>query len=300
MDVSEQDRLMPAPRQQRSLRWLLLLVAVALLIAFAYYYIDQAQTRTTSKTMESAVEIPLTAGQATISQAIQRKTTPIPRREPQLDKQRPSLPALQDSDDFLRQHWQTFGLPETTTAWIADDFLLQRAVTFVDGLANGAILRKTTPLNKAGFLLPKSPFNAIKSNEELWLDEANFARYNAFVGFLTALDPQNLAQLFHRLRPLLEAAYAELGQPPEQFGNRLTAALDLMLDTPDINMPIKLTRETVFYRYEDPALEALPAAQKLLIRMGPQHRSTVKGWLASLKQALLAEDQAPDTVLKRE
>ncbi len=290
MDVSDQDRLTPAPPQKHSLRWLLLLGAVALLVAFAYYYINQARMQTTPKTVVSPAQVPMTTEQPTVSQIIQRETTPIPQREPELEAAPAALPALADSDEYLRQHWPTFGLPEATAGWATDDFLLQRAVTFVDGLANGAILRKSTPLNKAGFLQPKSPFRPLKNDNELWLDEANFDRYNAFVGFLTALDPQNLAQLFHRLRPLLEAAYAELGQAPEQFGNRLTAAIDLMLDTPDINMPVKLKQETVFYRYADPALEALPATQKLLLRMGPQHRSSIKRWLTTLKQALLAED----------
>ncbi len=42
------------------------------------------------------------------------------------------------------------------------------------------------------------------------------------------------------------------------------------------------------FTYADPALEALPAGQKLLIRMGPDNASAIKAKLTELRAAITA------------
>jgi hypothetical protein len=44
----------------------------------------------------------------------------------------------------------------------------------------------------------------------------------------------------------------------------------------------------VFYQFADPKLEALPAGQKLLIRMGPQNASVIKAKLQQFRAAITA------------
>ena len=285
MDVSDQDRITPARPQSRWRRPALLALAI-LLLATGYYIYQQS--------FPDAVEPPASTG-SPISVDLppivpaQPKAADIPQQTVQQQEQEPSLPSLADSDDFLRLHWQDLGLPDDTQAWSQGDFLLQRATTFIDGLAKGAVLRKFTPLDNSPFLQPKPPFKVIKNNGEIWLDETNFDRYKPAITFLVSMQPEHLAQLFHWLRPLLEAAYGELGQPPEQFGNQLITGLGQILATPDIDAPIKLKRESVLYQFADPAFESLPDVQKLLLRIGPQNRQQLKDWSESLKNALLAE-----------
>ena len=52
--------------------------------------------------------------------------------------------------------------------------------------------------------------------------------------------------------------------------------------------PIELTRPNVLYTFADPTLEALPAGQKLLIRMGPDNAAVIKAKLRELRSIVTA------------
>lgn len=288
MTESESDEVGPTPQQTKSWLPLLVVVALASLASIGAYYLYWQQIEPEPKSnlepaqLTTEAEVPTkTPGQLSDSPAIPEQQTE--------SQQRTTPPALAESDDFLRQHWEEMNLPANTQAWLSGDFIVQRAVAFIDGLANGALLRKLTPLAKSDALLPRSSFLVSKNENGIQLDKANFERYTAFTEFLGSIKPAHLAELFHWLRPLLESAYGELGQPPEQLGNRVITGIELMLETPDIDSPILLKRESVYYQFVDPALEMLPDSQKLLLRMGPENRAAIKQWLRSLKQALLAE-----------
>lgn len=203
---------------------------------------------------------------------------------------RPPLPSLADSDTFLRDHWQELGLPEMFASWTEGEFIFQRLVAFIDGLSRGEVLQKLTPLNQTKELRPESAFKTVKAEGIEWLDEPNFKRYNGAIVAVTALDAARIADLTRWFRPLLESAFQQLGQSPELFSGRLLKGIDLMLATPDVEGPIALKRESVYYQFADPQLEALPNSQKLLVRIGPDNRQRIKDWLAAYKQAFQEAD----------
>ena len=64
--------------------------------------------------------------------------------------------------------------------------------------------------------------------------------------------------------------------------------IDVLLATPQISGPIDLVRPNVMYTYADPTLEARPAGQKLLIRMGPENAAVIKAKLVELRAAVTA------------
>ena len=78
--------------------------------------------------------------------------------------------------------------------------------------------------------------------------------------------------------------------------------IDLLLATPDldalprvhlptVNGPIQPQRPWVTYQFDDPALESLPAGQKILLRMGPVNERRMKAKLAEIR-ALLVKPKA--------
>jgi hypothetical protein len=79
-----------------------------------------------------------------------------------------------------------------------------------------------------------------------------------------------------------------LGYPNGYFNDRLVEVIDAMLATPETTGPIQLERPNVMYTFADPALEARPAGQKLLIRMGPQNAQAVKAKLTELRAVITA------------
>ena len=62
----------------------------------------------------------------------------------------------------------------------------------------------------------------------------------------------------------------------------------LLLATPECQGTIALVRPNVMYIYADPTLEALPAGQKLLIRMGPENAAAIKAKLTELRAVITA------------
>lgn len=287
------------PTQKSTRQWLPLLIVISLAclasVGAYYLYWQQVDRKVGSS---SPPETPIISSNTEPDQSTSEPvidTVSLAPDIPLVDEPRnPELPNLSDSDEYLRLHWPERGLPASTEAWLLGEFIIQRAVSFIDGLANGALLHKLTPLNvltsnETADIRPKATFQVSQRDGELWLNDANFDRYSKFTEFLLSIEPTKLAGAFHWLRPLLERAYGELGQPAEQLGNRLIIGLDILLKSPDIETPIKLKRESVYYHFADPALEALPDSQKLLLRIGPKNRAVIKQWLRSLKQALLKE-----------
>ncbi len=203
----------------------------------------------------------------------------------------PPLPAYEQANDFIREqlgleNWQALHINPENLPALNKDFLLQRSVAFVDGLAKGALLDKLQP-----FARPSQAFIADKQGQALSMGSANFQRYDAFTQGIVAIDSQQAAAFFHWTRPLLEAAYSELGYPGESLGTAVISAIDTLLATPAIEGSIALKRKSVRYQFADPALEALPGAQKQLLRMGSEHSARLKAWLRDLRSALLASRQ---------
>ncbi|MCK9467994.1 MAG: DUF3014 domain-containing protein [Porticoccaceae bacterium] len=215
----------------------------------------------------------------------------IPEREPEPqpaleDEEQPAapepLPPLEDSDNFTRDLLATHSDSDILANWLTSDSLLPKAVALIDNLAKGEIARKVLPTQA-----PEDPFKVVMEQDIAWLDESNFARYDTYVDAVTSIPPQTLANSFHTLRPLLETAYGELGRSGAGLDQRIIAAIDRMLLTPDHNGPFALERESVFYQFADPSLEALPSVQKQLLRIGPENRARIKNYLKELRVALL-------------
>lgn len=126
----------------------------------------------------------------------------------------------------------------------------------------------------------------------------NSARYTPFVLLAEGVDAAAAVKLYARMYPLLQGAYRELGFPGKYFNDRLVEVIDLLLATPQPDYPLQVqlvevkgsvpsVRPWVRYEYADPALEALPAGQKILLRVGPEHQKRLKAKLAELRAELL-------------
>ncbi len=100
--------------------------------------------------------------------------------------------------------------------------------------------------------------------------------------------------MYRRYYPLFQRAYQELGYPNAYFNDRVVAVIDQLLATPEPGTPPTLrltevkgevasTQPWTRYEFTDPALQALPAGSKMLLRMGPQHASKLKAQLRSLR-----------------
>ena len=100
-------------------------------------------------------------------------------------------------------------------------------------------------------------------------------------------DPKALAVVYEHLYPLFQQSYEDLGYPGKYFNDRLVEVIDTLLQAPEITTPVALVQPKVFYEFADPELEARPAGQKLLIRMGPANERTLKAKLREFRAEIV-------------
>ncbi|HWK75115.1 MAG TPA: DUF3014 domain-containing protein [Povalibacter sp.] len=191
------------------------------------------------------------------------------------------LPALADSDAEL--HESLSG----AVGRALDDFLVPKEivrhiVVTVDNLTRKKTSVQLRPVKPTGGQLMVSG-----TDQQLTLSTDNFARYEPLMKVLRNTDTRQVAAVYKRFYPLFQQAYTELGYPDSYFNNRLVAVIDHLLETPEVQGPIKLVQPSVFYQFADPALEERSAGQKLLIRMGPENAATVKIKLRELRREVV-------------
>ncbi|HUX72524.1 MAG TPA: DUF3014 domain-containing protein [Steroidobacteraceae bacterium] len=193
------------------------------------------------------------------------------------------LPALNDSDAAIRGALGELIGTAAVRNFLVSPGLIRRIVVTVDNL-----LRDKAPSDKLPVVAAAGTFLAQGDDQHAMLDPQNYARYTPMVAVIGKLDMHALANVYFHFYPLFQSAYEGLGYPNSYFNDRLIKVIDSMLATPQPTGPIELVRPNVLYQYADPALEARPAGQKLLIRMGPDNAAQIKKKLSELRAALTA------------
>ncbi len=194
------------------------------------------------------------------------------------------LPALDQSDASLRNALDDL-LSDKTLADLfqANDFVRRIAAT-VDNIPRQKIALRLMPLKP-----PARTFAVIGAGENIVIDAANAARYAPFTQLLASLNVEKAVVLYVNFYPLFQRAYEELGYPKIYFNDRVIAAIDHLLATPDVEGTIKLVRPKVLYQYADPELEALSAGQKAMIRIGAGNAVQVKAKLREIRSELMRQ-----------
>ena len=204
---------------------------------------------------------------------------PVP---PAAEQQTP-LPPLDQSDPVVRDSLiGLLGKPAVAKFVVPHEVIRDFVVT-VDNLPRKKVAAELRPLQ------PTAGDTAVdQQGASMMLSQQNYARYAALMDVINSTDPKALAAVYFRLYPLFQQAYENLGYPGKYFNDRMVQAIDSLLATPDAPGPIELVRPKVFYQFADPKLEALPAGQKLLIRMGPQNAGIIKAKLQQFRAAITA------------
>jgi len=134
-----------------------------------------------------------------------------------------------------------------------------------------------------------TPGDFITTGEEsaVMLGPANYARYEPFVALVSNVDAKTLVSFYRGLEPLFQEAYEDLGHPNASFTARLNEVIEHLLQTPTPRGEIALVQPSVLYKYADERLENLSAGQKLMIRMGVNNATVIKGKLREIQAELL-------------
>lgn len=275
------------PGMSRILPILAVVIGVGIGAYFLFFNVPTAPPVPPAETPRPEVAPPPTIEPAPGAPDSSGSAAPQAPRIPASPALQTALPELEDSDPEVREHLRALLGNGPLAAWLKQDSLLQRIAVLIAGLVNGDYSLETLLLTP-----PAGGFQVNEHDGVAHVSPRNYTRYNTVVNLIDGLDMTALAEFFQRYRPLLEAAYGDLGQPPEQLDTALLGAIDHLLGTPEFAEPPALAHESVAYTYADPTLERLSPARKQLLRMGPAHIHTVKAKLKALRAALMAAPPA--------
>ena len=208
---------------------------------------------------------------------------PIPSAAEQQAQQTP-LPPLDQSDPVVRDSLIGLLGKPAVAKFLVPHQVVRDVVVTVDNLPRKKVAAELRPLQ------PTAGETAVDTQGGATdLSQQNYQRYAELMDVVRTSDPKALAAVYFRLYPLFQQAYENLGYPGKYFNDRMVQAIDSLLATPDVPGPVTLVRPKVFYQFADPKLEALPAGQKVLIRMGPQNAGVIKQKLQQLRAAITAQ-----------
>ena len=277
-------------------------ILIILLGAGAWYFIstNATQIETPPMTQPAVIERP---------EPVQR---PEPKPEPELPViavEEPStaapepvveaepLPPLVDSDALVLESLNDLLGEPAVMQFVLSEDVISRFVASVDALTSRQVPGQIMAVQNLGGEFEASadlqPDSLILNEEgdpipQFDLDSRNFQRYSSQVELLEAVNAGELFALYQRLSPLFDQAWADLGYPRGSFDERLLVVIDSLLATPVAQAPIRLIKPEAFYLFADPELEALPAGQKVMLRMGSTNAGRVKAKLQEIRDLLVA------------
>jgi len=193
----------------------------------------------------------------------------------------PDLPTLMESDPDVLLSMDEFSQPSLMNNKMLQKGIISSTVVFIDNFSRGDFIASFSPL-----LPPKLPFVIDKEDGQPILAQQSYQRYDSYAAYIDSLDTKKLIKAYQRFKPLIDESYGEIARPGSEFHDVLNNAIDVALSVPVIDEPITLYSPSVMYLFDDPNLESLSDAQKLLLRFGPDNLINIQNKLAEIQSEL--------------
>ena len=224
---------------------------------------------------------------AVIEQHLQPESEPAQPDDDVLEQLEPEpevipepLPQLIDSDPQVSEELAAITGADSLAEYLVKDQIISRFVTTIDSLMTRQVPGLINPVKPAD-----GKFIAETEGDVTVMSDQNFARYDGYVALMQSVDSVTMTALYQRYYPLFQQAWEENGGEGS-FNERLKEVIDHVLETPDVQGPVYLTKPEAVYVFEDEELEAMTAGQKILVRMGSVNASLVKQNLAEVRKDL--------------
>lgn len=205
---------------------------------------------------------------------------PEPAIEPLPETQivEPEPEPIDVSDTAIASALVAISKSELITDLLVSDALLQRFVVTVTNLASDEMAPNHRLVKP-----PEQSFRVYQQANRYWIDPASYKRYTPYINVLEQMDNEQLLDLFNRYKPELKEVYEEISSSRQAFETTLINAINTLLNTPEVPMPVEVYTDSVAFKYKDEQLEELSAPQKQLLRTGPDNMRRIKAKLRELK-----------------
>jgi hypothetical protein len=185
------------------------------------------------------------------------------------------------SDAVVKASLMAVASSPTFAKLLVNERLIEKFVINVNNLANAELSPKD-----ALVVPPTLPFKTYKQADRVWIDNTSFQRYNTYVDALESVDIEDLLAVFDSYEANLKEKYAEISRPGQNFDSALLNAINTLLDTPQVPVPIEVYSDSVMFKFKDVRLEKLSGPQKQLLRTGPENMRRLKDILHLVKKTL--------------
>ena len=206
--------------------------------------------------------------------------------EAPLDSSKPAappvtLPPLDQMDAFLRPMLQALSSRPELAKWLATDDLVRQLAMAIDRASAG-----DSPARDLKVLKPTGPFTTTSRGIRSTIDPASYKRYDGLVQTITSIDASKAANLYKTIRPRLNEAYQQAGNPGGNVESAVIKTIDILADTPVVKDPIAIVEHGGAWAFDDNELEALLPTQRQLLRMGPANVEKLLAWLRAFRDAI--------------
>ncbi len=188
---------------------------------------------------------------------------------------------LDESDDAVKSALISIASSPLVAEYLVDESLLQKFVININSIASQEMSRSHSLITP-----PEEKFSVYQQADRQWINADSFKRYNPYIDALESMNTDDLIEIMNAYRPTLEAKFAEISAPNTSFNDALLKAIDELLNTPIVPLPIEVYSDSVMFKFKDEKLESLSAPQKQLIRTGPENTRRIKEVLRNLQDAL--------------
>jgi hypothetical protein len=191
--------------------------------------------------------------------------------------------STEESDARVRALLAEVSSAPELAAWLKGvEDLVRRFTTAVSNIAEGESPRTVLP-----FLAPQGGFQVAEREGRTFIAPESYARYDTVARVVTSLEAPKAAKAWRELKPLIDQAYAEIGRPGARFEQTLAQAFQHLLEVPVPEGEVEVVKgQGILYTYANPEQEKLSAAQKHLLRMGPDNARALQAKLRELQGAL--------------
>jgi hypothetical protein len=165
--------------------------------------------------------------------------------------------------------------------WLSAEDLARRFVSATNAVAEGQ-----SPRPQLSFLAPTGGFRVTRRAGRTVIAPETYARSDGIARAFASVNTQGVQRVYQELKPLLEAAHAEIAPPGRTLDQALTQAISRLTSVAVPNGTVEVIPKGALYAYADPRLEALSSAEKHLLRMGPENMRKVQTKLAEIASAL--------------
>ncbi len=283
---------------------LVLFVMALILLVGAFWQLSGGEAENRALDIEEATKAPVESPVVPVTEVIIEKTehtieapfaevneeetivSSVENLEP-IENPVKVLPTLDESDSWLQSKLADLTWRKELLKLVIDEDMIRRFVVFTDNFAQGIIAYEHSP-----FTLPKSKFSpnteqvSYETKQNVWQwDDNSSKRFNLYVALLRSMDSESLVQWYFEIKPLIDEAYSELGYD-DDFTSTLQDAIVRVLDMELPKSSMVLTRPSVMYKFYDKELEALPASNKLLLRLGKENLLIIKSILLEINEKL--------------